>query len=63
MKKKKKKKLKKKKYILENRDIKIINGRKLKEYSPKIKEQYKITRNLLQKKIYQKIYQAEIFIN
>ena len=39
-----------KKYILENRDIKIINGRKLKEYSPKIKEQYKITRNLLQKK-------------
>ena len=40
-----------KKYILENKDIKIINGRKLKEYNPKIKEQYKITQNLIQKKI------------
>lgn len=36
--------------ILENKDLTLINGRKLKEYNPKIKEEYNIINNLLKKK-------------
>ena len=39
-----------KNYILENKDTTFINGRKLKEYNPKIKEEYNIINNLLKKK-------------
>lgn len=39
-----------KKFILANKENKIINGRKLKEYNPKLKEKYNITLSIIQKK-------------
>ena len=35
------------KYILNNKESKLINGRKLKEYDPKIKEEYNIINSIL----------------
>ena len=39
-----------KKYIINNKDTKTINGRTLNEYNPKIKEEYNIIHNIIQKR-------------